>query len=62
VTLIATWCELRRDYGYFRADRIVELMVLADSFAGQGEELPRGWLAQRSREHPARAVPAPIAL
>jgi len=36
-------------------------MVLAASFAGQGEELLRGWLAQRS-EHPARAVPAPIAL
>jgi predicted DNA-binding transcriptional regulator YafY len=45
---------------HFRADRIVELTVLADSFAGQGEELLRGWLAQRSREHAAQAVPITI--
>jgi predicted DNA-binding transcriptional regulator YafY len=52
VTVIAAWCELRSDYRHFRADRIDELTVLAESFSDNGGELLQGWLAQRSRDYP----------
>ena len=51
-TLIAAWCELRGDYRHFRAERIAELTVLAETFADQDGALLRGWLAQRSRDYP----------
>jgi predicted DNA-binding transcriptional regulator YafY len=52
VTVVAAWCELRSDYRHFRADRIDELTMLAESFSDDGGELLRGWLAQRSRDYP----------
>jgi predicted DNA-binding transcriptional regulator YafY len=44
-TLICAWCELRNDYRHFRADRIVDARVLADSFAPAASRLTAGWLA-----------------
>jgi predicted DNA-binding transcriptional regulator YafY len=61
VTLIAAWCELRRDYRHFRADRVAELTVLAETFSDSGELLRR-WLEQRSRDYPDRTAVAPITL
>jgi predicted DNA-binding transcriptional regulator YafY len=58
VTVIAAWCELRGDYRHFRADRIAELKGLADSFAEQGAELLRQWLAQRARDYPDQSAAA----
>jgi predicted DNA-binding transcriptional regulator YafY len=52
VTVIAAWCELRSDYRHFRADRIDELTILAESFSDDGGQLLRGWLVQRSRDYP----------
>jgi predicted DNA-binding transcriptional regulator YafY len=59
VTVIAAWCELRGDYRHFRADRIAELKVLAESFADEGGELLQQWLVQRWRDYPNQSTAAP---
>lgn len=43
VTVIAAWCELRRDFRHFRADRIADLEVLDERFAGEGDALRQTW-------------------
>ena len=49
-TLIAGWCELRKDYRHFRADRVVAATVLDERFdAGEGE-LTGAWLALKASE------------
>jgi predicted DNA-binding transcriptional regulator YafY len=57
-TLIAAWCELRRDYRHFRTDRIAAVTVLDDSFSDEGGELLQGWLAQRPGSA-SRSIVAP---
>jgi predicted DNA-binding transcriptional regulator YafY len=42
-TLVATWCELRRDYRHFRADRIAKAELLDETFEDDGA-LMEGWL------------------
>lgn len=51
VTLIAAWCELRKDFRHFRADRIVSSRVLETSFAADSSKLMARWMA--SHEMPA---------
>jgi predicted DNA-binding transcriptional regulator YafY len=46
-TLIGAWCELRRDYRHFRADRIAELTVLDDVYPSDNGRLMAEWLALR---------------
>jgi predicted DNA-binding transcriptional regulator YafY len=44
-TLIGAWCELRRDYRHFRADRIIELTVLDETYPSDNGRLMAEWLA-----------------
>ena len=46
-TLIGAWCELRRDYRHFRADRIAELTVLDETYPSDNGRLMAEWLALR---------------
>lgn len=45
VTVVAAWCELRRDFRHFRADRIMSAQFLEDSFAAEAPRLRAEWLA-----------------
>ena len=45
-TVLAAWCELRRDFRHFRADRIVDCHETGDSFAEQASQLRKDWHAQ----------------
>jgi len=51
-TLIGAWCELRRDYRHFRADRIAALRVLDETYPSDDGRLMAEWLALR--KHAAR--------
>jgi predicted DNA-binding transcriptional regulator YafY len=53
-TLIGAWCELRRDYRHFRADRIVALAVLEERYPSDNGRLMAEWLALRHNERGAR--------
>jgi predicted DNA-binding transcriptional regulator YafY len=53
-TLIGAWCELRRDYRHFRADRITTMTVLDARYPSDNGRLMAEWLALRQRE-PATA-------
>jgi len=53
-TLIVAWCELRRDYRHFRADRIVSLDVLEERYPSDGGRLMAEWLALRHNERGAK--------
>ena len=45
VTVIAAWCELRRDFRHFRADRITSARLLDDHFAAESARLTAEWMA-----------------
>ena len=47
-TLIAAWCELRRDYRHFRADRVTSATVLDERYDARGGRLTSEWLALRA--------------
>jgi predicted DNA-binding transcriptional regulator YafY len=49
-TLIGAWCELRRDYRHFRADRIVALAILEEHYPSDNGRLMAEWLALRQNE------------
>jgi predicted DNA-binding transcriptional regulator YafY len=49
-TLIGAWCELRRDYRHFRADRIASLAVLRERYPSDNGRLMAEWLALRQNE------------
>ena len=54
-TLIGAWCELRRHYRHFRADRITSLTVLEECYPSDNGRLMAEWLALRqSAREPAR--------
>jgi len=44
-TVVAGWCELRKDYRHFRADRIERLTVLDETFDDMAGPLIAGWQA-----------------
>lgn len=44
--IIAGWCELRQDFRMFRADRIVQAVLLADRYPGKRRDLVKQWRAQ----------------
>jgi predicted DNA-binding transcriptional regulator YafY len=46
-TLVGAWCELRRDYRHFRADRITTLSVLDQTYPSDNGRLMAEWLALR---------------
>ncbi|HEV8694685.1 MAG TPA: YafY family protein [Lysobacter sp.] len=43
---IAGWCELRKDFRLFRADRIVKVDFLNDRYSGNRRRLVKEWRAQ----------------
>ena len=49
-TLLGAWCELRRDYRHFRADRISALTVLDERYPSDNGRLMAEWLALRQNE------------
>jgi predicted DNA-binding transcriptional regulator YafY len=53
-TLIGAWCELRRDYRHFRADRIISLAVLEEHYPSDNGRLMAEWLALRQNRPGAR--------
>lgn len=52
VTLIGAWCELRRDFRNFRADRIRRADILDEVFPGDQRRLMEEWMALR-KDRPA---------
>src|SRR5271156_1354038 len=46
-TLIGAWCELRRDYRHFRADRITALSLLDERYPSDNGRLMEEWQALR---------------
>ena len=46
-TLICGWCELRRDYRHFRADRILGFDVLDERYPSDNGRLMAEWLRLR---------------
>jgi predicted DNA-binding transcriptional regulator YafY len=46
-TLIGAWCELRRDYRHFRADRITALSLLDERYPSDNGRLMEAWQALR---------------
>jgi predicted DNA-binding transcriptional regulator YafY len=46
-TLVGAWCELRRDYRHFRADRITAMTVLEERYPSDNGRLMAEWLALR---------------
>ncbi|HXA25669.1 MAG TPA: YafY family protein [Acetobacteraceae bacterium] len=53
-TLVGAWCELRRDYRHFRADRITALTVLDERYPSDSGRLMAEWLALRRSEREER--------
>jgi predicted DNA-binding transcriptional regulator YafY len=54
VTLLAAWCELRRDYRHFRVERIGYSAVLDERFPAEDGRLLERWFAlQAGRSQPA---------
>jgi predicted DNA-binding transcriptional regulator YafY len=49
-TLVGAWCELRRDYRHFRADRITAMTVLEERYPSDNGRLMAEWLALRQNE------------
>ncbi len=47
VTLVAAWCELRRDYRHFRVDRVLSSRVLDDTYPADNGKLMAEWLSLR---------------
>jgi predicted DNA-binding transcriptional regulator YafY len=43
VRMLAVWCELRKDYRHFRADRIQSLTVLKERYSRSRHSLLREW-------------------
>lgn len=48
-TLIAAWCERRRDYRHFRVERVVACRQLGDSYASEAERVLAGWLVLQTK-------------
>ncbi|MCP3439813.1 YafY family protein [Bradyrhizobium sp. CCGUVB14] len=53
---IAGWCELRKDFRTFRADRIVRMKLLKERYPGRRRDLVKQWRAKADAE---RATGAP---
>jgi predicted DNA-binding transcriptional regulator YafY len=53
-TLIGAWCELRRDYRHFRADRIGSVAVLEERYPSDNGRLMAEWLALRQNDWDAK--------
>jgi predicted DNA-binding transcriptional regulator YafY len=49
-TLIAGWCELRRGYRHFRADRITSLTVLDERYPSDNGRLVAEWMKLQQAE------------
>ena len=47
VTLIGTWCELRKDYRNFRLERIVASELLGEQFPADDGRMMAEWMALR---------------
>lgn len=50
VRLLAAWCELRRDFRHFRADRVLALEDTGMRYPARRHDLLRRWRAQRMRQ------------
>jgi predicted DNA-binding transcriptional regulator YafY len=46
VVVLTAWCELRRDFRHFRADRMVDCKATGRRFAGEGDKLRLIWRKQ----------------
>jgi predicted DNA-binding transcriptional regulator YafY len=53
-TLVCGWCELRRDYRHFRADRIKGGELLAATYPADDGRLLQDWLTQVRQPQPDR--------
>ncbi|MGZ2487855.1 putative DNA-binding transcriptional regulator YafY [Rhizobium pisi] len=56
--IIAGWCELRQDFRMFRADRIVQAVLLADRYPGKRRDLVKQWRVQVQEARDAMAEEA----
>jgi predicted DNA-binding transcriptional regulator YafY len=55
VTVIAGWCELRRDFRHFRADRIVSARFLDEYFSAESARLVKQWMSLSKERADLRA-------
>ncbi len=54
-TLVYGWCELRRDYRHFRADRITAFELLEERYPPASRAIMPDWLAARTQSPTARS-------
>jgi predicted DNA-binding transcriptional regulator YafY len=47
---VIAWCELRKDFRYFRTDRIEEISYLDQRYPGRRKALLKSWQEQMRRE------------
>ena len=53
VRLVAAWCELRKDFRSFRADRVVEATYLDEKYPERRDLLRARWRRSVVWEHPS---------
>jgi predicted DNA-binding transcriptional regulator YafY len=53
VRLLATWCELRRDFRSFRTDRVVDAVYLDERYPERRDLLRARWRRSLVWEHPS---------
>lgn len=46
VVVLAAWCEKRRAFRHFRADRVTDCRILKEDFKGAGDSLRAAWSAE----------------
>ncbi|MFQ3458559.1 YafY family protein [Bradyrhizobium sp. UFLA01-814] len=49
--IIAGWCELRKDFRTFRADRIARIKPLKERYPGRRRDLVKQWRAQADEQN-----------
>jgi predicted DNA-binding transcriptional regulator YafY len=52
--IIAGWCELRKDFRSFRADRMERVVLQADRYPGRRHDHVKQWRAQVANEKPRK--------
>ncbi|MBT4626871.1 MAG: WYL domain-containing protein, partial [Rhodospirillales bacterium] len=57
VIIIAAWCETRKDFRHFRADRIASCEETGTSFKDRGHDLRQQWHQDVNRINYERTTP-----
>lgn len=53
--IVAGWCELRKDFRSFRADRIARIKPLKERYPGRRRDLVKQWRTQVAEQSAAES-------